>query len=380
MTTPPRHLLHLFATFAAGGPQTRTATIVRALDASFRHTIVALDGDLAGAERLRGHPRVAYHDAPPKSRWGAALFRFARLIRATAPDLVLTYNWGAIEAIPAARLAGVRRVIHAEDGFGPEEAHAQLRRRVWFRRLVLPLARKVVVPSLLLEGHLRHTWRVPARARVVIRNGIDVVRFSPIGEETAARARRDELRRTWGVREGECVVGTVARLRPEKGLELLIESFAGAGGPTPARLVVVGDGPEEPKLRTLAGSFGATARIVFAGPLADPRDAYRAFDLFAMSSSTEQMPLSLLEAMGSGLAVVATAAGDVAAMVAPANLPFVLSERAPGPFAAALAQLAADPEARVRLGAANRAKALAEYDETAMVSRYRDLYEEVLAS
>src|SRR5262249_19838110 len=133
-------------------------------------------------------------------------------------------------------------------GFGPEEARGQLRRRVWFRRLVLPLARKVVVPSLVLEGHLRHTWRVPERARVVIRNGIDLDRFSPIGatagagsagagsagagsaggreDAAAARARRDELRRQWGARADEVVIGTVARLRREKGLELLVESFA----------------------------------------------------------------------------------------------------------------------------------------------------------
>jgi len=389
-----RHLLHLFSTFAAGGPQARTAAIVRALDESFRHTIVALDGDLAGAERLKEQPRVAYVEAPRKSRFGGAVARFARLIRRLAPDLLLTYNWGAIEAIPAARLAGVRRIIHAEDGFGPEESHEQLRRRVWFRRLVLPLTRKVVVPSLLLEGHLRHTWHVPARARVLIRNGIDLDHYLPLAaasDAATARARRSELREQWGASEGECVVGTVARLRSEKGLELLLESFAallraapfstaGAGGPARPRLVVVGDGPEEARLRTLAGDLGAAGRVHFAGNLADPRDAYRAFDLFAMSSRTEQMPIALVEAMGCGLAVVSTAVGDVATMVAAENLRFVRPDRAPETYMAALVDLVTDPQLRAALGEANRKRALAEFDAATMVRRYRELYEEVLAS
>lgn len=383
--TTPRHLLHLFSTFAAGGPQARTAVVIRALDESFRHTIVALDGDRAGAQRLEGHARVAYVDAPAKSRWGGAVPRFARLIRGLAPDLLLTYNWGAIEAIPAARLAGVRRIIHAEDGFGPEEAQGQLRRRVWFRRLVLPLASKVVVPSLVLEGHLRHTWKVAEKARVVIRNGIDLGHFAPIGDAAArdaeaaaaARARRDELRRQWGAREDDCVVGTVARLRAEKGLELLIESFAETALP---RLVIVGDGPEEARLRRLASELGAGRCIVFAGALADARDAYRAFDLFAMSSRTEQMPIALLEAMGCGLPVVSTAVGDVATMVAPENLRYLRPDRDPVPYAAALAGLAAEPNLRTMIGAANRRRALAEFDEAVMVRRYRELYEEVLAS
>jgi glycosyltransferase involved in cell wall biosynthesis len=401
--TNSRHLLHLFSTFAAGGPQARTAVVLRSLDDSFRHTIVALDGDLAGAKRLEDHPRVAFADPPKKSRWGAALPRFAKLIRGVAPDLLLTYNWGAIEAIPAARLAGVRRIIHAEDGFGPEEAGGQLRRRVWFRRLVLPLARKVVVPSLVLEGHLRHTWRVPARARVVIRNGIDLDHFAPIeaaesggrsGDGAAARARRDGLRAQWGARAGECVIGTVARLRAEKGLDLLIEGFAtllrstpfaanrattSGAVPTP-RLVLVGDGAEEAMLRALAKRLGVAERVHFAGALADPREACRAFDLFAMSSRTEQMPIALLEAMGCGLAVVSTAVGDVATMVAPENLRFLRPDREPAPYAAALAELAADPALRAAVGAANRRRALAEFDEAAMVRRYRELYLEVLAS
>jgi glycosyltransferase involved in cell wall biosynthesis len=371
---PPTHLLHLFSTFAAGGPQVRTATILNALPEEFRHTIVALDGNLACAERLKDHPRVRYADPPRKRGVGYAL-RLGALVKETRPDLLLTYNWGAIEAIPGARLRGFRRILHAEDGFGPEEATRQLRRRVWFRRMALPLAKSVVVPSRVLLGHLEKTWRVPAAKRVWIPNGIDVAHFAP--------GRADDLRARWGIAPDEKAIGTVARLRAEKGLDLLLHAFADiAARPVGrrARLVLVGDGPEEAGLRGLARELGVEPRVVFAGPLAETRDAYRAFDLFALSSRTEQMPISVVEAMACGLALASSDVGDVRRMLAPENAPFVVAGREPAALADALATLLADDVLRREIGAANRARAEQEFPVGRMVSAYLEVYRRVLAS
>jgi len=385
----PPHLLHLFSTFAAGGPQVRTAALIRAAGPAFRHTIVALDGNFACRERLadlREGPDgiIAYAD-PPKRGWlGGNVLRFARLIDQAKPDAVLTYNWGAIEAVVGARVAGGRSLIHVEDGFGPEEARGLLWRRVAFRRIVLPFARKVVVPSHGLARIAAERWRVPAAKLVHLQNGIDLDYFAPV--EPESRARRDELREQWGARAVDCVVGTVARLRAEKGLELLLASFAVLRARTPAsgaarvRLVVVGDGPEEERLRAEATRIGVAGEVVFAGACADARDALRAFDLFAMTSHTEQMPISLLEAMGCGLAVVATDVGDVSRMVAEANRPFVRSGRDPTVLSDVIVSLRHDPARRAALGAANRQKALAEYSLPTMVGRWRGLWEEVARS
>ena len=373
-----RHLLHLFSTFAAGGPQVRTATIVQALPDSFRHTIVALDGDFACAERLKGHPRVSYVDPPRKGGLGYAL-RLGALVARVRPDLVLTYNWGAIEAIPGARLRGFRRIVHGEDGFGPAEAERQLARRVWFRRLVLPLATRVVVPSRALLGHLERTWRVPPEKRVYVPNGIDLERHAPTGDGRARAAARA----AWGVGADELVIGTVTRLRAEKGLDLLIDAFQRVGrsvGGAAVKLVIVGDGPEEARLRELARKRGVLPGVHFAGALPDARDAYLGFDLFALSSRTEQMPISLLEAMGCALPVVATDVGDVAAMVSTANRPWIVTGRDVGAFARAIVALIGDRARRTEVGSSNRAKAEAEYGVERMVESYRRLYEEALSS
>jgi glycosyltransferase involved in cell wall biosynthesis len=137
--------------------------------------------------------------------------------------------------------------------------------------------------------------------------------------------------------------------------------------------VIVGDGPERPALQALAENLGVASSTTFAGHLEQTPRAYRGFDVFALSSDTEQMPLSVLEAMAAGLPVAATDVGDVAAMLAEANRPFVsaLDDTA---LAAAIKTLLERPELRAALGAANRARAERDYDEATMVRGYAALF------
>jgi len=115
-------------------------------------------------------------------------------------------------------------------------------------------------------------------------------------------------------------------------------------------------------------------RVSFTGHVAQPATLYAGFDLFALSSDTEQMPLSVIEAMAAGLPVAATDVGDVGLMLAPENAAFVgpKDDRA---LARSLDALLADPASRARIGAANRAKAARDYDETAMFAAYGALFD-----
>jgi glycosyltransferase involved in cell wall biosynthesis len=164
-------------------------------------------------------------------------------------------------------------------------------------------------------------------------------------------------------------------LRPEKNLSRLLQAFRLVGETLPAaRLVIIGDGAERGALEREAEALGLADRVTFAGHLSEPARAYSGFDLFALSSDTEQMPLSVLEAMAAGRAVVTTAVGDVAAMLAPDNLPYV-TPRAVAPFAAALLALLRDPVQRGAIGAANRAKAVCDYGQDRMFESYAALFE-----
>ena len=198
---------------------------------------------------------------------------------------------------PACRIA---RHVHIEDGFGPEERDRQTPRRVLIRRLVLARS-TVVLPSRNLQRIATTIWRLPPARVRYIPNGIDLERFA------AARTRRRAA-------NTPPVIGTVAALRAEKNLARLLRAFAAVD--QPARLVIVGDGPERPALEAWRASLGLAERVEFAGHIDDPAPIYAGFDVFALSSDTEQMPLSVIEAMAAGLPVATTDVGDVRAMLA----------------------------------------------------------------
>ena len=139
------------------------------------------------------------------------------------------------------------------------------------------------------------------------------------------------------------------------------------------RLVIVGDGPERSPLEALAGSLGVSDRVRFAGHHQDTSSFYARFDIFALASDTEQMPLSVIEAMASGLPVVSTAVGDVPVMVATQNQPFItaLDDAA---LTAALATLVNNPDTRRAIGLANLAKAQRDFDQAAMFDAHGALW------
>ena len=146
---------------------------------------------------------------------------------------------------------------------------------------------------------------------------------------------------------------------------------------------MLGDGPERPALEELAGRTPSLyGRVHFAGHQSDPVPYYRAMDLFALSSDTEQMPVALLEAMACALPVVATDVGDVRAMLPEAQGEFVLpleEHETAWPMAEKLTELLKDAPARAEFGAANRARVAERFTFEAMLAAYRSEFERALA-
>lgn len=361
MTAPL--VLSVFATFAVGGPQVRFAALANHYGRAWRHAIIAMDGRYDCAERLSPSLEVAFPAVDTSGGVLTNVAAFRRALREFAPNVLVTHNWGSIEWAMANLPPGGVRHIHVEDGFGPEEASSQIRRRVLTRRLVLR-GSSIVLPSLTLRKIAAETWRLPPARLHYVPNGLDLQRFRPATElQLRARTRAVE----------PPLVGTVAALRPEKNLARLLRAtkiLLDEG--TPLRLAIVGGGPERPKLEALAAELGIADAVAFEGAIEDPAQAYRALDLFALSSDTEQMPLSVLEAMASGLPVAATTVGDVPQMLAAENRPYV-AEKDAAALAAAMRPLLRDADLRRRVGAANRLKAERDYDAQVMFRRYAEL-------
>lgn len=383
----PPLVVHVFPSFAVGGAQVRLAAVANHFGAAFRHMVVSLDGDLTCRSRLRPELDVVYPDiGASKGLTLANAWRFRRLLRRWRPDLLVTYNWGAIE-FAMANVPPVTRHLHLVDGFGPEELSGQLRRRVLLRRILLSRT-QVVVPSRNLVSIATEIWKLPPEMIRYVPNGVDLTRFAPVGgvddgegasvAETARTVAADPMVGVaWpsGVQRGSeaPVVGTVAALRPEKNIARLLRAFALVVADTPARLVIVGDGPERQGLAALAAEMGIADRVEFAGQHEDTPAFYARFDVFALSSDTEQMPFSVIEAMASRLPVVATDVGDVATMLAQENAPFVirLDDAA---LAAALRTLLSNELMRYDIGAANLSKAQRDFDAAAMFAAHGALW------
>ncbi len=356
MTAPL--LLHVFPSFVVGGAQMRLVALANHFGARYRHAIIAMDGEAACRARLAPGLDVTFPENPlRKGATLANLRRIRALLGGIRPDLLVTSNWGTIEWAMANALVGVPH-LHMEDGFGPEERARQIPRRVWLRRLFLRRA-TVMLPSETLYRIAAERWRLPRRRLRYVPNGVDLARFAP-----GPRGMPP-----WEA-HGAPVVGTVAALRAEKNLSRLIAACAALPAPIPL-LVIVGDGPARAALEAEAARRGVRAH--FTGAVAEPAALYRFFDIFALSSDTEQMPLSILEAMASGLAVAATDVGDVRTMLAPENAPYVVPLAADA-LAGAIARLLAEPAARTAIGAANRARAEQVFDQQAMFSAYDDLF------
>ena len=358
-------LLHVFSTFAVGGPQTRFATIADRLGPKYRHLIVSMSGKTEAAALLPRHvdySLIGIHNTPRNPLANA--WRFGRQLRKIKPDQLITYNWGALEWAIGNRFGPRLPHIHIEDGFGPDEVSARFKRRIWLRRVGLARAKMIVVPSRNLEKIATTEWRFPASRVRYLPNGVDTVRFGaavPVAER-AFEKRSDEL-----------VVGTCAALRPEKNLGRLIRAFAACGARN-ARLVICGDGVERPGLETIARANNIADRVVFTGYLARPELALCGFDIFAMSSDTEQMPYGLLEAMSAGLPAACTDVGDIKSIVAEDNRKFVVNVADEAALTGALRSLLRDHALRSKLGAANKAKAREEFSIQGMIASYDYLF------
>ena len=358
MTAPL--LLSVFPTFAVGGAQSRFTTLANHLGSTWRHAIIAMDGVTVARERLSPGLDVTFPQVEiRKGDLLGNLKRFRHVIRALAPKTMLTHNFGSIEWAIANRLSLVPQV-HVEDGFGPEEREVQLPRRVWLRRIFLR-QRPIVLPSQNLMRIACQIWRMNQSHLHYVPNGIDLARFSASAPTSA-----------WPG-EGP-IIGTVAGLRPEKNVARLIRAFHRAASQAPARLVIVGDGPQRRELEMLVETLGLMDRVRFAGHVPQPDPLLKMFDIFAMSSDTEQMPISLLEAMATGLPTAATDVGDIASMLPDAGRAFVTpcDDIA---LAAALTTLIREPALRARLGQASKTKAAESFDQSEMLHRWSSLLE-----
>ncbi len=350
----------------------RSVRLMNAWGARAEHSIVSAEPQaMAAAALIDAVVPVSFHAEFPSLKGRPTPGRLANLASAMQGyDLVCTYNWGAMDVVMAHRLfAGVMRLpplVHHEDGFNEDEAERLKPARNLYRRAALGSAGRLVVPSTLLERIALEAWHQPESRVARIPNGIDTAAFAAPPDASALPIRKGE---------GAFWVGTLAGLRPVKRLPDLVAAFAGL--PPEWHLVICGEGPERAAILAAAARLGISERVHLPGAI-DPAKVVGLFDIFALSSASEQFPLSVVEAMAAGLPVAAPDVGDIRPILAEANRALVTPPGDTAALGEALLTLTADPDLRARLGAANQSRARAEFDFAAMQACYEAVYAQAM--
>jgi sugar transferase (PEP-CTERM/EpsH1 system associated) len=296
-------------------------------------------------------------------------------MREFSPHIVHTRNFGALEAIAAARISGVPITIHSEHGYELEIlAGLPLRRRLLCRTLY-PLADTVfTVTNNLRNYHSQQSWLPKERFRV-IHNGVNTESYAPHRELTAS------VRSRLGIPVGRIVIGNVGRLVPIKDQATLFraaEMLIDIG--KDVHLLIVGSGPELAKLRARAeGSRLLAGRVTFELESDRIPELMNAMDMFALTSICEGMSNTILEAMATGLPVVATRSGGNPELVEHGRTGWLFSPRDAEALAQGLIRLVDDSELRRHFGQESRRTAVDRFSLLDMIRGYRDLYVDLAA-
>ena len=355
----------LSSTHTGGAERVALSLVEQLVKRGHRLSLVSLEEPADGPLAPRFVEAGACVLRIPKDRGGFDRSLSARLLWRFVQerfDVVHTHNPIPLiyAAIPA-RLSGAR-VVHSKHGPHPDAPH-----RLWLRRAGAAAAHVFCPVSEATADFARSIHEVDGRKIRVVENGVDLERYRPDAE------RRGRTRAALGLGADAKVIGTVGRMESVKNQALLLRAAAPLLEDR-VRLVIVGGGSLAASTRALAEELGVSAYCVFTGERHDTAELYRAFDLFALSSDSEGLPLVLTEAMGAALPIVATSVGGVPKVVDAGETGLLVPAGDEGALRSALGQVLGDDSLAARLGARGREAALERYAVGPMIDAFEAIY------
>ncbi len=374
-------VMHVVHRFDTGGLENGIVNLINHMPGdAYRHAVVALtEAEPDFVCRIRRQD-VAVHALHKPPGHGHVVYpQLLRLMRQLQPAVVHTRNLGTLECQAPAWWARVPARVHGEHGRDVGDLDGSNRRYQLVRRVYRPFVHRYVALSADLGGYLQQRIGVPQARIASIYNGVDTGRFMPAPDGT-----RRALAGSPFNGPGLFVVGTVGRMQPVKGQEVLAQAFAQALARAPAlahrlRLVMVGDGPQRQLAQRILADAGCSALAWLPGERSDVPDVMQHLDCFVLPSWAEGISNTILEAMASGLPVLATAVGGNGELIAQGHTGELVSAGDAAGLGAQMAGLAAQPSLARQWGVAGRLRVEQCFSMSAMVAAYRRLYDEVLA-
>jgi sugar transferase (PEP-CTERM/EpsH1 system associated) len=367
-------IMHVVDNLLRGGLENGLVNLVQRMNPDlFEHTVCSMR--LLGPNADQLSETVPVFCLATKESPRTHLLTLIRAVRSVGADIVHSRNWGAVEAVIAGKCTQACAVVHSEHGLDLAATVKDPRRRTVFRRLAFELADKVLtVSNELKQMHSKRTG-FPAGKISVIHNGVDDERFSP---DASVRANtREEL----GFASGDFCIGCVGSLFPVKDHMTLLRAVAAAAECRENwRLVFIGEGPERPKLEAFLNNQPWRGRVSFLGVSARVPALLNAMDVYVLPSIYEGISNSLLEAMSSGLPVVASTAGGNPELVVDGDSGLLFPVGDSPALSRQLKLLYRDAGLRNRLGRQARYRVQKEFSLKTMVQAYERMYQEIAGS
>jgi len=375
----PALIAHVIYRFDVGGLENGVVNLLNRIPAHrFRHAIISLTDHSEFRARLKRDdvPLFALHKPPGNSP--LTQLRLWRLFRRLRPDIVHTRNIAALDATLPAALAGVPVRIHGEHGRDVDDLDGTNTRRQLVRRLYRPFIHEYIALSRDLAQYLQQKIKVPPSRITQIYNGVDSSLFRP------ARENREPLPAPDFSTRGRFVIGTVGRMQDVKDQVTLARAFVRLmqlvpGAEQRLRLVMIGDGPLLERVRALLSEARVDHCAWLPGKRDDVARIMRGFDLFVLPSLAEGISNTILEAMASGLPVLATAVGGNVELVRDGETGTLVPRDDPERMAFAMRVYADNAELCRRHGAEARRRVENEFGMEAMVNTYMTVYDRLLA-
>ena len=371
-------VIHVMHRFDTGGLENGVVNLINHMPReAYRHAIIALTEVTEFRKRVHRDDVqfIALNKPPGQGIW---LYpRLYRLFRNLRPAIVHSRNLGALEAQVPAWAARVPVRIHGEHGWDIGDLDGSSRRYRRVRRLYRPFVSRYIALSRDLASYLQNAVHVPASHITQAYNGVDLMRFhaSSLDRAPISGCPFDPSQH-W-------IIGTVGRMSAVKDQLMLARAFVLAVNRAPElqaslRLVMVGEGPLRVQSQAVLEQAGLGHLAWLPGERADVPDIMRGLHCFALPSLSEGISNTILEAMASGLPVIATDVGGNAELVQSGQTGLLTPAADPSAMATALLDLVRCPQLCRDMGAAGRAQVDAKFSLQAMVNAYQAVYDEQL--
>ncbi len=371
-------IVHVIHHLVTGGMENGLVGLINNLpSSSYRHAIVCIEDHSDFRHRItRPDTEVLEMKRSQIGTWRMR-YRLFRTFRRLKPAIVHSRNKSGLDALLPARLAGVPHCVHGEHGWDVHDLDGRSRKEQVLRRLHAPLVERYVTVSRSLRDYLVERVGIRPERITTVCNGVDTGKFRPVHVKPAG-VLPPQL-----AGDGLVVIGAVGRLQPVKNQQALLAAFAdvvhGADDATAsARLLVVGNGPLRDALEKQAQALGIAHLTWFAGDRTDVARLLQCMDVFVLPSLAEGISNTVLEAMATGLPVLATRVGGNVELVQDGESGALFDPADGAALKRLIAGYLADPALRRRHGERARRLAVENFSLEAMVEGYRGVYDRLM--